>query len=113
MKKGLVGGLRPWIIQRFTAIYLLFFFVFLLMYFLFFPPESYEAWKNAISGTVSIIATSVFFLALLVHAWVGLRDVSMDYLRPMQLRIAVLGSLAFGLVGMAVWVVLTLFNAGD
>jgi len=112
MRKAPVSGLRPWIIQRFTAIYLFFFFLFLLVYFIFFPPASYEAWKDAMSGTVVIVATSVFFLALFAHAWIGLRDVIMDYVKPLPLRMTALALLAFGLIGMAAWVMHILFAAG-
>lgn len=72
MKKSPVSGLGAWIIQRLTAIYLLFFFLFLLVYFAFFPPMSYDAWRDAMSDTVLTVTTSVFFIALFVHAWVGL-----------------------------------------
>jgi len=113
MKKAPVSGLRPWIIQRFTAIYLLFFFIFLLVYFFFFPPLSYEAWRDAMSGTVAIVATSMFFLTLFAHAWVGLRDVIMDYVKPLPLRVTVLALLAFGLISMAAWVMHILFAAGN
>lgn len=112
MKKSPASGLGAWIIQRLTAIYLLFFFLFLLGYFAFFPPMSYEAWRDAMSGTVLIVTTSVFFIALLVHAWVGLRDVVMDYLKPLPLRLTVLAFIALGLISMATWIMKVLFTAG-
>jgi succinate dehydrogenase / fumarate reductase membrane anchor subunit len=112
MKKSPIGGLRPWIIQRFTAIYLLFFFLFLLGYFAFSPPVSYDAWRDAASSTAIIVTTSMFFIALLIHAWIGLRDVIMDYVKPLPLRVTVLALLALGLVSMAVWAMQVLFTAG-
>lgn len=112
MKKSPISGLGAWIIQRLTAIYLLFFFIFLLVYFVFFPPVSYDAWRDSISSTVLIVTTSVFFIALLVHAWVGLRDVIMDYVKPLSLRMTVLALLALGLISMAAWVMQVLFSAG-
>lgn len=111
MRKSPVTGLRPWIIQRLTAIYLLFFFLFILTYFTFFPPESYEAWRDILSSTVVIVSGSVFFIALLAHAWIGLRDVILDYVKPLALRITMLAVLALFLISMAAWVALVLSKA--
>ncbi|PLC54121.1 succinate dehydrogenase, hydrophobic membrane anchor protein [Pollutimonas nitritireducens] len=112
MKKSPVSGLGAWIIQRFTAIYLLFFFLFLLVYFVFFPPVSYDAWQDSMSGAALMVTTSVFFIALLAHAWVGLRDVIMDYVKPLPLRMTVLALLALSLISMGAWVMQVLFTAG-
>lgn len=45
-----------------------------------------------------------FFVALLLHSWIGLRDVLMDYVQPLPLRITLLVLLSFVLVGLALWV---------
>lgn len=111
MKPTPIGGLLPWLIQRLTAIYLLFFFLFLMVYFVFFTPSSYEVWRGWISGTMVFIAISVFFLALFAHAWVGLRDVIIDYVKPLALRVTMLTLLALSLIGMAAWVAKVLFTA--
>lgn len=50
------------------------------------------------------IATLVFFGALLLHAWVGIRDVVMDYVHTLALRVFALALLGFGLLAMAAWV---------
>lgn len=111
MKKSPVGGLKPWITQRLTAIYLLFFFLALLIYFGFFRPPSYEAWRDSMSSTSFIVPTSLFFIVLLTHAWIGLRDVILDYVKPLALRMTVLSLLALFLIGMAAWAMLVLFSA--
>jgi succinate dehydrogenase / fumarate reductase membrane anchor subunit len=103
MKTSPVSGLGSWLIQRVTAVYLLFFFLFVLAYFAMFPATSYQEWRDATSGAGFIIGTSVFFVALLIHAWVGLRDVIMDYVKPAVLRFTVLTLLAGGLIFMAAW----------
>lgn len=108
MKKAL-SGLRAWIVQRFTAVYMLLFLVLALLRFAFDPPDSYLAWREWITNPFTLVATVLFFIALLLHAWVGLRDVAMDYVHPVQLRMAVLGLLAFVLTGLALWVMQILF----
>lgn len=98
-------GLRAWMIQRLSAVFMLGFLVFLLAHFVIDPPRSYAAWRGwMLSPGVSVSAT-VFFAALLAHAWVGLRDVILDYVGPVAFRVFVLATLALGLAALGVWVV--------
>ena len=99
----MLSGLRAWIVQRFTAVYMLFFFLFALLHFAFNRPLSYGDWHEWITGRFVLIATALFFVALLLHAWIGLRDVVMDYVHPLPLRVAVLALLSFVLGGLALW----------
>lgn len=110
MKKAL-SGLRAWIIQRFTAVYMLLFLAFALFHFTFYPPHSYKEWRDWIARPFVWTAAALFFVALLMHAWVGLRDVMMDYVKPIQLRISLLVLLWFTLAGLAMWVLQILFSA--
>ena len=103
--RKVVSGLRAWLVQRVSAVYMLFFIVFLLSHFIIDPPKSYLAWQGWMLSPGISIATSVFFAALLVHAWVGVRDVIMDYVHPIAVRILVLVSLALGLIAIGVWVI--------
>ena len=56
------------------------------------------------TGSGVSIATATFFAALLAHAGVGLRDVIMDYVHPVVLRVCVLALLGLGLLATAIWV---------
>ncbi len=102
--KRAISGLRAWMVQRFTAIYMLLFSVFVLLHFVFNPPHTYYDWHDWITGSFVPIAVALSFAALLLHAWIGLRDVMMDYVQPLPLRITLLGLLSFVLVGLALWV---------
>ena len=104
MRKA-VTGLNAWLLQRVTAVFMLLFIVFLLLHFLFDRPRSYTAWRDWVLSPGVSIATAVFFVALIAHAWVGLRDVVMDYVHPATRRVVVLALLGFGLAGIGVWVV--------
>ncbi len=110
MKKAL-SGLRSWLVQRFTAVYMLLFMVWALGCFAVDAPHSYAAWHARMTSTWVLITTALFFLALLLHAWVGLRDVVLDYVKPLALRVGVLAALAFALVGMALWMLRILLMA--
>ncbi|MCL4744188.1 MAG: succinate dehydrogenase, hydrophobic membrane anchor protein [Burkholderiaceae bacterium] len=103
MKKS-VTGLRAWLVQRISAVWMLLFIVFVLFHFLFDPPHSYLAWQGWIMSPGVSVATFVFLAALSMHAWVGIRDVVMDYVRPVALRIATLTLLGFGLLAISAWV---------
>lgn len=100
-----VTALRAWLVQRFSAVYMLLFILFLLFHFLLDPPHSHLAWHAWLMSPVVSIATMVFFAALLLHAWVGVRDVLMDYVKPPVLRVPALTLLGISLVAIAAWVV--------
>ena len=103
MRKA-VSGLRAWLVQRVSAVFMLFFIIFLLTHFVVDPPRSYLAWHDwMLSPGINVIA-SVFAATLLVHAWVGVRDVVMDYVHPIAIRVIVLSSLALYLAGLVEWV---------
>lgn len=89
--------------QRFTAVYMLLFFLFALFHFAFDSPHSYDEWRGWVAAPFVLVATALFFVSLLLHAWVGLRDVMMDYVHPLPLRVALLAALGFVLVGLALW----------
>lgn len=107
----MLSGLRAWLVQRVTAIYMLFFIVFLLVRFLLAPAASYPAWHAWMRSPVISIATFVFFVALLAHAWVGMRDVILDYVKPLAVRIFALALLGFFLIGLGAWVIRILWFA--
>lgn len=102
--RNTVTGLRAWLVQRVSAVYMLFFILFLLFHFLLDPPHSYQAWHDWMRNSGVSIAIFVFFFALLLHAWVGIRDVLMDYVRSPALRVPALTLLGFSLMAIAVWI---------
>jgi succinate dehydrogenase / fumarate reductase membrane anchor subunit len=108
-----ITGLRAWLVQRVTAVYVLLFIVFLLFHFLLGAPHSYQAWRAWISNPGVSIAAAVFFAALLLHAWVGIRDVIMDYVHPLGVRVFTLALLGFGLLAIGAWVLRILLAGHD
>jgi succinate dehydrogenase / fumarate reductase membrane anchor subunit len=100
-----LGGLRPWLLQRLTAAYLAGFVGYALVALAAAPPQSLEAWRAWVLAPARAVATALFFLALLAHAWVGVRDVVLDYVRAPGVRVAVLAALALALLAQGLWVV--------
>ena len=99
-----VTGLRAWLVQRVSAVFMLSFIVFLLFRFLLDPPRSFEAWHDWVREPRISAGAVVFFAALFLHTWVGVRDVVLDYVRPIALRVVALALLGLGLIAMAAWV---------
>ena len=98
-------GLRAWWVQRASAAYMLLFVLFLLYSFAVRPMPSFVQWHAWVARPGTSAAFLVFFVALLGHMWVGLRDVLLDYARPAGLRQGLLAAVALGLLGLAVWLV--------
>ena len=104
MRKS-VTGLGAWLVQRVSAAYMLSFIVFFLLHFVVDPPHYYPAWHDFMMSSAMSIGTGVFFAALLAHAWIGLRDVIMDYVHAIAFRTGLLVLVGFGLTAIGVWVV--------
>lgn len=85
-------GTVDFIAQRVTAIILAVYSILFLLAALF-TPISYESWVNFFTFTCfgfplgRVLATAAFF-SLAWHAWVGVRDIWMDYIKPFGLRLA-------------------------
>jgi len=96
-------GLRDWLLQRLTAIYLAGFLGYLLLHFLIQSQHTFQEWHDWVTRPAMIIATALFILAVLVHGWVGMRDVVLDYVHVISLRITMLSLIALTLVSCGVW----------
>jgi succinate dehydrogenase / fumarate reductase, membrane anchor subunit len=84
---------------------MLFFIIFFLVHFAVDPPHSYPVWRTWMTSYSVSVVTTVFLAALLAHAWVGLRDVILDYIDPMVFRVCLLVLLGFALTAVGAWIV--------
>lgn len=97
------SGLKAWAIQRLTATYVGLFSIYLLAMLLFAAPGDFAAWKAWIGGPVVSVALLLYVLSVLMHAWIGVRDVLIDYIHPIAVRAGLLGAIALSLVAMGLW----------
>jgi succinate dehydrogenase / fumarate reductase membrane anchor subunit len=90
-------GLRDWLMQRVTAVVIAVYLLVLLGILMFNPGMDLAAWKSIASGQVFRLATFVALVSVMLHAWVGMRDIFMDYIRStvvrLSLEVAVIGAL--------------------
>lgn len=104
------SGLKAWLVQRVSAIYIAVFLIISIANLLIKPPATFNDWIARIAHPVTNIAIALFILALLAHAWVGGRDVLMDYVKPTLLRATLLSLLLLSLFAMGLWAIKILFN---
>lgn len=106
VNRVLVGahyGLKDWIIQRATAIIMALFTVLFLAVVLIVGPDSFAAWRGVFANGFMKFATFLFLVSLFYHAWIGVRDIWMDYIKPDGLRLLLMIATAAVLVGYAGW----------
>ena len=80
-------GLASWLAQRITAVIMALYSVILLFVFMSRRPDTYGAWRELYSNGWMRVATLLFAVSLAWHAWVGVRDIVMDYIKPDGLRL--------------------------
>ncbi|GAA5183257.1 succinate dehydrogenase, hydrophobic membrane anchor protein [Niveibacterium umoris] len=105
-KRIVVGahyGLRDWIAQRVTATVMALYSVFFVINLLCLPAFTSDAWRAMFAGGFMRFATFLFWLSLFFHAWVGVRDIFMDYVKPVGVRLALHSVVALLLIGYAGW----------
>lgn len=105
------AGLREWLLQRVTAIYMGAFVMYLVVRFTLDPITSYIAWKDWFTLPGVRIAFAFFFASLLLHSWIGMRSVFMDYVKPMWVRFVVQLGTATVLLILALWSLQILFGS--
>jgi succinate dehydrogenase / fumarate reductase membrane anchor subunit len=103
-------GLRPWIIQRITAAYIAVFVIyFVASLMLANPLVNADVWSQWVAYPGNNVSLGLFWIALLWHAWIGIRDVVLDYVHNVVSRMLVLTLVASVIVGSGLWGIRTLF----
>lgn len=113
-KRIVVGahyGLRDWLAQRVTAALMALFTLVLLAQVIFSKgPIGYDKWSGIFASQWMKILTFVVILALLYHVWVGMRDIWMDYIKPVSVRLSLQVFSIVWLVGCAGWAIQVLWR---
>jgi succinate dehydrogenase / fumarate reductase membrane anchor subunit len=104
-------GMRDWLSQRVTACLMALFTVVLLVQVLFSKgPLGYDSWAGIFAPQWMKVLTFVLLVALGWHAWVGVRDIWMDYIKPAALRLVLQVATIVWLVGCMGWAVQVLWR---
>lgn len=106
MSQQYLSGLAAWLVQRLSALFMGLFVVVMAMIFLTRPEFDYVRWRALFAQPLMAISTTMFFLALLLHAWVGIRDVILDYAgQSPAMRLVLLSLLGGWLIALGIWAV--------
>ncbi len=97
------SGMQAWLVQRFSAIYIALFAIILTMMLLGGEELSYRTWVALFAQPWLQVMSSLFVVALLFHAWIGLRDVILDYIKPVEIKMLVMSVIVFMLLASGFW----------
>jgi succinate dehydrogenase / fumarate reductase membrane anchor subunit len=103
-------GLRDWLAQRVTAAVMAVYTLAIAIYLLLQPSFGYDTWIELFSGNVTRTFSLLFLLSLFYHAWVGVRDIVMDYVKPAGIRLLIHALVILALVVYAIWSVQILWG---
>ena len=103
-------GMRDWLSQRITAVLMALFTIILLAQVLFGSPLGYDRWAAIFSAQWMKVLSFVVFVCLGWHAWVGVRDILMDYIKPVALRLVLQVATIVWLVGCMGWAIQVLWR---
>jgi succinate dehydrogenase / fumarate reductase, membrane anchor subunit len=105
-KRLVVGanfGVGGFLGQRLTAVVLTAYLLLLTLMLVAQGDLSYSGWAGLFAPVWVKVATMIALAATLYHAWVGVKDIWMDYIKPVWLRLSLQTATALWLLACAVW----------
>jgi succinate dehydrogenase / fumarate reductase membrane anchor subunit len=104
-------GLRDWLGQRVTAVVMAVFILCLAGWLLVAPPQGYAGWKALFANQWMRIAAFLFLVTLFWHAWIGVRNILMDYVHATGVRLTLQILVILSLLFYTVWSAEILWSA--
>lgn len=98
-------GLSAWLWQRGTAAVMSVGIPCFALYVWLTPFNDHAAWRSLFAPLPARIGLLLLGLCMLIHAWIGVRDVLMDYVPAASLRLGLYGLILLVLVAQGVWLV--------
>jgi succinate dehydrogenase / fumarate reductase membrane anchor subunit len=103
--------LRDWLAQRATGLLMALFTLVVLAQVIFSKgPMGYDKWAGIFSAQWMKTLTFAIIIALLYHAWLGMREIFMDYVKPVGVRLSLQIFAIVWLVGCAGWAIQVLWR---
>ena len=112
-KRIVVGahyGLSDWLAQRITAALMTIFTLLVVVQVLLPGEMGYDKWAGMFSAQWMKVLTFVVILSLAYHSWVGMRDIWMDYIKPVGVRLLMQVFTMVWLIGCAGWAIQVLWR---
>jgi len=105
-------GLTDWLAQRITAVVMALYVLLLVAVALWNGGFDYELWRALFASGAFKVATFLFMASLLYHAWVGAREIYMDYVKPVAVRLTLQAATLLLLVAYLGWSIQILWGHG-
>lgn len=96
-------GVRDWLMQRITAVVMAAYLLVLAFFLLTHQPLSYADWHDFFGCEAVRLGTILFLVSLFLHTWVGVRNIVMDYLGNVVIRLAAQVLAILTLTAYAAW----------
>ena len=112
-RKHLVGahyGFADWLAQRITAVVMILYTLYALGILIWHGALDHAAWQALFRGTFFRLATFLFMVSLAYHAWVGMRNIAMDYVKPIAIRLTLQTAIVAALVVYLGWTIAVLWG---
>jgi succinate dehydrogenase / fumarate reductase membrane anchor subunit len=107
-------GLRDWLSQRLTAVVMAVYTLLWIVILFRAAPDGgldFAGWQALFASGTFRVLTFLFLACLYWHAWVGMRNILMDYVKPTGLRLALQAVVIAVLVAYTGWAVQILWGA--
>lgn len=103
-------GLQAWLFQRLTGAFMALYILYFLLIMFTTEQMTYAFWLEWFSNPLMNTATGLFFIHLAVHAWVGMRDIVLDYMPNDSIRLITLACISFFLITTSLGMLRILFS---
>jgi len=100
---GAHRGLNLWLTQRAGALVMALYLIGFLVYAWIAGPLDYAAWHGLFVPLGAKAASLLFVAVLLVHSWIGLREIFIDYVHPIAMRLPLSFMFAVLYLGCLIW----------
>ncbi len=97
------SGLKDWLIQRVSAVYLALYLIGLFAYIGCHQPMTFDVWHAFFQTTVVQILTALAIFMFVLHAWIGIWTVTTDYIQSTVVRLSVQVLVALFLSTQLIW----------
>lgn len=103
MRLVVLEGLRPWVIQRVSAVVIALYLLYVVACLVSGIDADYQVWRSWVFAPYNSLFLGLFILAILFHAWIGLRDVILDYIHNTFIRLILLSAIMLMLTLCGLW----------
>lgn len=103
-------GLRDWLVQRVTALVMALYVLAVVAWVIMQPAFGYDVWTELFSDNAMRSFSLLFLFSMFYHAWIGVRDIVMDYVKPAGVRLLIHVLVILALILYVIWSVQILWG---